>query len=152
VFKDCREEESIVNAITDMKCEGTGGVLQLDATQICWNLFVPTSQDTTLLMLDNGWDLTAEDMVFAMNSGDVEVPEGQFVRMINCFFYRKEADGLRTRRIQWVDFLPLTVKSIDEDTAEFFIQTWPDLDNVINNDARLKFPRPPSFENERLVP
>jgi hypothetical protein len=102
-------------------------------------------------MMNIGWDMTAENMAFMMNTSGLALPAGNFARMVNCFFYGKEADRLRTRRIQWIDFLPLTFKPINEERSDVEVLFWPDMEYTIEHDAHMQFPRPEFFENERLA-
>jgi hypothetical protein len=150
-FTDYRGQGDFISNIIGMKFEGSTFKLPLSASDLYWNLFVPTSIDATILMMDNGWDMTAENMAFSVNTGGLALPDGDFARMINCFFYNKEGDRLRTRRIQWIDFLPLTIKDIDEDTEDVGVLFWPDMEHTIEHDAHMQFPRPVFFENERLA-
>ena len=154
-FTDHREDEDLIQSIVGMKFSGTGLTLDLEPETPVTNLFVPTSTDATTMMLDNGWDLTAEDMKFAMNVGGVHLPVDGFSRLVNCFFYSVDQERLRTRRIQWIDFFPIQVKSRREtDTVieeRIFTRLWPDLESVIEHDSTFPFPYPATFEHERLA-
>lgn len=149
---DYRDEGDFISNIIGMKFKGTGPKLPLAASDLYYNLFVPTSTAATALMMDNGWDMTAENMAFSVNTGGLSLPESDFARMINCFFYAKEKQGLRTRRIQWIDFFPLRiVEEVDEDTLDMEVAFWPDVQYTIKHDAAMQFPRPTLFEHERLA-
>jgi len=150
-FFDYRGQGDFISNIIGMKFDGTGMKIAVTPSDLYWNLFVPTSADATELMMDIGWDMTAENMAFMINTSGLDLPAANFARMVNCFFYSKEADRLRTRRVQWIDFLPLTVKDIDEDTEDVGVAMWPDMEHTIEHDAHMQFPRPAFFENERLA-
>jgi hypothetical protein len=99
-----------------MKFEGTGLKPPVTPRDLYWSLFVATSADAIQLMMDVGWDMTAENMAFMINTGGLALPAGNFARMLNCFFYSKSDERLRTRRIQWIDFLPLAFEPAAEDS------------------------------------
>jgi hypothetical protein len=149
-FFDYRGDGDFISNIIGMKFHATGPRIALAPSDLYWNLFVPTSTDAVELMMEIGWDLTAENMAFMMNSGGISLPDGQFARMVNCFFYGKENERLRTRRIQWIDFFPLTYEPVDADNSNVEVRLWPDMDHTVDHDAHMQFPRPSLFENERL--
>jgi hypothetical protein len=148
---DYRGDGDLISDIIGMKFQGTGFKLPLAASDLYWNLFLPTSADAITLMMEIGWDLTAENMAFGMNTGGLSLPEDDFARMVNCFFYSAENERLKTRRIQWIDFLPLTITDVDDETEDISVRLWPDMEHVVNHDVRIQFPRPALFENDRLA-
>lgn len=154
-FRDCHEGDDLLGSIVGMKFSGTGGKIELLPRVPCTNLFVPTSAEAIEMMMNNGWDMTAEDMKFAMNTSGFFPPSDDFARIVNCFFYAVDNDRLRTRRIQWLDFFPLNVLSHDEmeTTIEekLVISVWPDFSEVIEHDSQFSFPYPGTFEHERLA-
>jgi hypothetical protein len=154
-FTDCRENDDFVQSIVGMKFSGTGGILDLAPEVPVTNLFVPTSADAARMMFDHDWDVTAEDMKFAMNVAAIGLPSDSFSRLVNCFFYSVDQDRLRTRRIQWIDFFPIQVISRKETKTtieeKIFTRLWPDLESVIEHDSKFSFPYPATFEHERLA-
>jgi hypothetical protein len=103
---------------------------------------MPTSDESVSLMMDIGWILTAENMAFSVNSGGLQLPEDDFAWIVNCFFYAVEDGRLRTRRIQWIDFFPLTVTSIDDDTEEVNVRLWPDFEHTVGTRRSHGVPAP----------
>jgi hypothetical protein len=99
-FIDCRKDEDFVESIVGMKFSGTGAALDPVPRVPVTNLFVPTSADAVGMMLKNGWDMTAEDMQYAMNTAGIRLPDDDFSRLVNCFFYSVDQERLRTRRIE----------------------------------------------------
>ena len=155
-FVDCRDDSDFLESIIGMKFKG-GNILKLPLTPrvpVC-NLFIPADPEAIHLMMDNGWDMTAEDMAFIMNTHGLELPANDFARMINCFFYATEQARLKTRRIQWIDFFPLKILETKETETtiedELIISLWPSLEAVIEHDSMFSFPRPGTFENDRLA-
>ena len=106
-------------------------------------------------MMDNGWDTTAENLAFAINTQGIQLPEEEFARLVNCFFYSAESGRLRTRRVQWIDFFPVTHLGHEETETtvedELLIGMWPDITSVIEHDSQFRFPYPVGFEKERLT-
>jgi hypothetical protein len=149
-FIDCREDSDLVETIVDMRFAGTGPKLPLAPLDLFHNLFLPVSAEASELMMDSSWDMTAEDMAFSINCGGVQLPQNDFGRMINCFFYSAEEGRLRTRRIQWIEFFPCKVVEETEEEELIDVTLWPDCDYTARHDSQLQFPVPATFENERL--
>ena len=150
-FTDCRSEGDLIENIIGMRFEGSTMKLPLGPREPCYNLFLPTTLDTISLMLENGWDLSAETMTFGMNTGGLAPPHDEYTRVVNGFFYGVENGRLKTRRVQWIEFLPATITDIDEEREDLGVRFWPDLDAMAEEDAHLQFPRPVDFENQRLA-
>lgn len=155
IFTDCRDDADFIESIVGMKFMGSGIKLALMPGFPCTNLFIPTSSEAIFMMTENGWDMFAEDIKFSVNASGVLLPHNDFARMVNCFFYSVEHDPLRTRRIQWIDFFPLTVSEHKETETtieeELEITLWPDFAAVIDHDSKFTFPYPATFETERLA-
>lgn len=154
-FINYREDEDFVQSIVGMKFSGTGAALDPAPGVPVTNPFVPTSADAARMMLKNGWDMTAEDVKYAMNTAGIRLPDDDFSRFVNCFLYSVDHKRLRTRRIQWIDFFPIRMMSRKETETtieeRIFTRLWPDLESVIEHDSNFLFPYPATFENERLA-
>jgi hypothetical protein len=148
-FIDCREAD-LVSAIVGFEFPGTGVKIPIKPRGVLTNQFVPVNVDTTIMMLDNGWDMTAEDMAFWSNASGVELPENDTARMINCFFYSLEEERLKTRRLQWVDFFSIKFEPVDEENSNVTVEMWPSFDVMVEFDSRIQYPKPVAFESERL--
>lgn len=149
-FRDCSDEDDLIAAMVGMTFKGANWPLPLEPDGTAWNLFIPTTGPTAILMADQGWDFTAEAMSFGLNVGGLALPEGHGFRMINCFFYQAEENRLRTRRVLWADFLPLSISPTDEEISDVIVR-FPELGPMAEADALVCFPHPPSFETERLA-
>jgi Domain of unknown function (DUF4263) len=153
-FVDSREEEDLLESIIGMKFYATGIKVKTDSGYYV-NFFLPTSASTTALLMKNGWDVTAEDMNFGLNTKGILISETEFARAVNCFFYAVDQGRLRTRRLQWIDFFPIAqlarTETEDTITEEVRVNLWPNLPYVIEHDSHFQFPSPETFEHVRLA-
>lgn len=103
-------------------------------------LIVPTNKGFDKL-LELGWNFEAQNYVMAMNSGQIVIPERQFARIVNSFFFDADEDGLKTRHIKWIDFIPLTYDNTNQQYDEIGVDLsiYPFL---IEFDARYVYPLP----------
>ncbi len=71
------------------------------------DLIVPTNF-ASKLMHEMGWNIDSQDMVYLMNSTIPEPQIGKFSRVVNSYFmHGNEQQGLLTRYVQWMDFIPI---------------------------------------------
>ncbi|WP_374302171.1 Shedu anti-phage system protein SduA domain-containing protein [Ferrovibrio sp.] len=89
-----------------------------------------------------GWNFAAEGMNFAINTKGFYVPAGKFGRLINARFFSKDAHGLLTRHIKWIDFIPLDYDDSGEEVDVFRIHIGP-YEKIWQLDLRYVYPLPP---------
>lgn len=91
------------------------------------------------------WNYTAQSMIFAFNSGAPSLIPGQFGRIVNGLFFDGDGQGLITRHIKWIDFFPVTIEDIDEDTENFKIDLRI-LPRLVQADHTFAYPIPPKSD------
>jgi hypothetical protein len=146
-FIDCRGAD-LVSTIVGFDFSGK---IPLRLRGVSTNQFVPVNIETADMMLDNGWDITAEDMGFWSGAGGVELPENDTARIINWFFYSVEEERLKTRRLQWVDFFSIKFEPVDQVNSNVIVEMWPSFDEMVEFDSHIQYPKPVAFESERLT-
>ncbi|HEX9059293.1 MAG TPA: Shedu anti-phage system protein SduA domain-containing protein [Clostridia bacterium] len=113
-------------------------------------LISPTNKAADKL-IELGWNFAAQSGIFGYNISGYYIPEGQFCKLINCIFFDSNESGLITRRVKWIDFIPV---SIDEDSYQDKDVFKIDFRYYYNNwlqDLLYEFPMPHDFKYGKLV-
>jgi len=105
------------------------------------DLILPTNKGHDKLQ-ELGWNFAAQSMVMGFNIRALSVPENNHVRLINSFFFDSNDNGLITRHIKWIDFIPLNIIKDDDEVKELAIHFEIYRDELIENDANYIYPMP----------
>lgn len=100
---------------------------------------LPTNEGFDL-MIQNKWNWIAQDSILTINSPMLKPIAKKFHRIINSRFYDADDNGLKTRHIKWLDFIPIEKKE-QRNGEEFKINIGP-LKSLVENDARYIYPMP----------
>lgn len=84
--------------------------------------FVLPTNDGMDKLLELNWNWMAQNSIMAINGPGFHVEEGEFARMINARFFDSNDNGLRTRHIKWIDFIPLEINDVTEKTHQLQIK------------------------------
>lgn len=95
------------------------------------------------------WNHSAQDAIFGFNWNLPKPPVGEFCRLINAAFFDANENGLITRRIQWIDFFPITFTEGNDETDQIDISTdyWR---QIAENDAEVQLSLPSDFKLQKL--
>jgi hypothetical protein len=107
----------------------------------CEDLILPTNKGHDKLV-ELGWNFAAQSMVLGFNIRALSVPENKHVRLINSFFFDSNDNGLITRHIKWIDFIPLNIIKDEDEVKELAIHFEIYRDELIENDAKYIYPMP----------
>ncbi|PFB62837.1 Shedu anti-phage system protein SduA domain-containing protein [Bacillus cereus] len=113
------------------------------------DVFYPTNSASEILAA-NGWNFAAQSMIFGINSGGVYIPNNRGSRIINSFFYGTDNQGLVVRNIKWLDVLPLEIVDVDNETEQFNIKFWNNLEEKSIEDVQFRYPMPEGYQYEKL--
>ncbi|MES9771577.1 Shedu anti-phage system protein SduA domain-containing protein, partial [Priestia megaterium] len=114
------------------------------------DLYHPTNEAYDILF-ENGWNFGAQSMNIGFNAGGFVIPENRASRIINSFFYGTDEFGLVVRNIKWLDVFPLEIVDIDQETEQFKLKFWPDIETKFIEDACFEYPLPPKdYQYEKL--
>lgn len=105
------------------------------------DLIIPTNRAYDKLM-ELGWNFAAQDSILAMNAGNFYIPEGQFARHVNSLFFDADENGLKTRHIKWIDFIPMNYDDSNENFDTFSIYFGVYNQELIEHDAHYEYPLP----------
>lgn len=142
---------NLFEKIIGFKFNSTAVNFTMPLPQISEDLVYPTNKGMDML-IDLKWNWMAQtSMIMGINSPGFHVPKGQFTRVINARFFDADNNGLKTRHIKWVDFLP--VNKIIETENEFNLHvSLSELHQLVKYDAHFKYPLPHKndFKNTKL--
>lgn len=108
------------------------------------DLLFPTNRGWDKLM-ELGWNFAAQNSFMGMNVPSPEPMKGQFTRIVNGMFFDADETGLKTRRIKWLDFFPITFDSSDAETDRIGFNLRK-MEDLVKPDAHYSFPMPDDYK------
>ena len=148
-FFDYTESKYLMDEILGFQYDGTSN-MRTRLSGVLEDLFVPSLKAFDVLE-KNGWNFAAQSMIFGINLSGFELPQNEFIRLINCFFYGADDNGLIVRHIKWLDIFPLEITDVGEEIEEFKVSFWPDTEERVLADSHYCFPMPTDFQEEKLT-
>lgn len=88
------------------------------------------------------WNWMAQNSMIGINSPGFELEKGKFHRIVNARFFDADENGLKTRHIKWLDFLPLEIED-ETETTHVIKFSLNDLISLRESDAHYIYPLPP---------
>jgi hypothetical protein len=144
-----KSENSFLEDIIGFKYDSTSGIKGFPLVPLSIDLVLPTNKGFDKLMELN-WNFHAQDMVFGMNIPIPVVIENQFTRIINGFFFDANGNGLVTRHIKWIDFIPLEYDDSDDEIDKIGVNITHYYSQLIENDAKFIYPLPEDYKFKKL--
>ncbi len=141
--KDCNLLEKIIG----FEYDSTGSIT-MPLSQVNECLLLPTNKGSDKLT-ELGWNFSAQDSIMAFNVPCPEPINGQFTRIINGVFFDADETGLKTRRIKWLDLIPIQFKEHDDETEIISLDLSP-MQNFVEHDARYIYPMPLDYRAVQL--
>ncbi|MFV7235345.1 Shedu anti-phage system protein SduA domain-containing protein [Flavobacterium sp. ZB4R12] len=134
-------ETNLFEDIVGFKFQSTLGNITMPLLPYIDDWVLPTNRGMDKL-LELGWNWNAQDAILSINSPSYKPTIGQFSRIINGRFFDADDNGLKTRHIKWLDFLPLKIETEAED-YQIVNVTLTELSSLIEHDAHYIYPLPP---------
>ncbi len=131
---------NLFEEIVGFKFESTSMPFTMPIPPFSEDLVYPTNKGMDKL-LELKWNWMAQDSIMNINGPGFHVEKGQFTRVINARFFDADENGLKTRHIKWIDFLPLEIENETEDTHELKISL-NQLKSLVKYDAHYQYPLP----------
>lgn len=113
------------------------------------DLIIPTNAGTNKL-IELKWNFFAQNSIFGINTGGLDIPDDQFVRLINCSFFDEQNGDLKTRIIKWIDFIPYEYNEPDEGDVDEFKFDLSVFDKLWYSDMFYQYPKPTEFKYSKL--
>ena len=104
------------------------GITYDDGTFRMEDFLIPTYSEGMIMPTNRGadklkelnWHFSVQDGFTAFNATHPVLQKNEFTRIINGIFFDANKGGLHTRRIKWIDFLPISSIEQSEDTGITF--------------------------------
>ena len=148
-FRDYAKHEHFFDEILGFQYDGTSGI-RVPLQGPIEGLYSPTNKAFDILK-NNRWNFVAQSMALGMNTNGFKFTTNNFTRLVNCFFYGTDKNGLLVRNIKWLDVFPLKIEDVDDASELFKIALWPNMKNQALLDSKYIYPQPIGFQQEKLV-
>jgi hypothetical protein len=135
------EKKHFLDLIIGFGYDSTLGDIRLPLPQFSDEWVLPTNAGIDKL-IELKWNFSAQNSIIGINTGGFELLQGQFSRIVNGLFFDSDDNGLKTRHIKWIDFVPLTMDTSKQD-ADFFTIKFGYINSLVENDANYIYPLPP---------
>ena len=141
--------KQFIDRIVGFSYDGTSNIsLQLDSG-VYENLVIPTNDGITKL-IELNWNFAAQNNIMSFNSVGIDIPDNQFVRLINCRFFDEQNGDLKTRIIKWIDFIPCYYNEPEEGEVDEIGFNYAIYDKLWYNDMFYKYPQPNDYKFNKL--
>lgn len=112
------------------------------------DLLLPTNRGFFKLS-ELGWNFAAQNYILALNAPCSGPMPGQYSRIVIGMFFDADDSGLKSRRIKWLDFIPIEFddSSAGTDSFEFDLDV---MGNLVERDASYSYPMPDNFKFVQL--
>lgn len=149
VFDYSKENsDNFFEKVVGIKFDSTS-TIKFPLTDVNEGLIIPTNKGADKLSELN-WNYAAQNSIVSFNTGGYFIPQGTFTRLINCIFFDANDTGLVTRRVKWIDFIPLEIEEkMDEEYDQFTIDFSYYFENKFA-DLLYEFPIPMDFKFKKL--
>ena len=103
-------ETNLFEDIVGFQFQSTLGNITMPLLPYIDDWVLPTNRGMDKL-LELGWNWNAQNAILSINSPSYKPTIGQFSRIVNGRFFDADDNGLKTRHIKWLDFLPLKIET-----------------------------------------
>ena len=132
---------NLFEEIIGFKFESTAMPFTMPIPPYSEDLVLPTNKGMDKL-IELQWNWMAQDSIMGINSPGFHIQEGQFTRIVNARFFDANENGLKTRHIKRLDFLPMEIHNETEKTHEIKV-SFTELTSLVERDAHFQYPLPP---------
>ena len=141
--KDCNLFEQIIGFKYDSTLDIT-----MPLPLFSEDLLFPTNRGWDKLF-ELGWNFAAQNSIMGFNTPSPEPLQGQFTRVVNGMFFDADNSGLRSRRIKWLDFFPISFDVSDDGMASIGFNL-EKMKNLVEPDAKYSYPMPDDYKFAKL--
>lgn len=132
--------ELIDNIIGFEYDDSSSDIFRMPLVPYIEDLILPTNRGMDKLA-ELKWNFAAQDGIIGLNTSGMETIPGHFHRIINGLFFDADHQGLKTRHIKWLDFVPLTFDDSHPEQDELKINLGY-LKGLVEHDAEFQYPLP----------
>ncbi len=141
------KEGNLLEEIIGFRLDGPEGAV-FELPPLATNLLFPTNKGLQKLH-ELKWNFFAQESVLGINAPTPIIPKNRFSRIVNGMFFDCGESGLVTRRIKWLDLVPITFDGSDSEVDHFsFNLTF--YKERVEYDANFEYPIPEDFKYRQL--
>ena len=137
-------DENFIEQIVGFKFDSTAGI-KFPLPSFAEDLIIPTNKGFDKL-IELNWNFAAQNSMMAFNTGNFYISKGQFARHINSLYFDADENGLKTRHIKWIDFIPLEYDDSRSENDSIAINLNYYNENRVNHDAHYIYPLPDKID------
>jgi hypothetical protein len=144
IFDFTQSNENFLEQIIGFKYDDGSSSVDMPLPPFLEELIMPTNKGADKLTELN-WRFDAQDSITFFNLGKVYLIENQFSRIVNGIFFDADENGLITRHIKWIDFIPVQYDDSDaeKDSIGFSFGTY---SKKVQSDCRYIYPLPANYD------
>jgi len=120
--------------------EGSNSGFAMPLPQFMEDMIIPTDSGFDKL-IELKWNFATQDSIMGLNVAGITIEEKQFNRWVNSLFFHADKNGLKTRHIKWIDFIPLVFDDSGAETDQLVID-FSFMKNLVPIDAKYQYPSP----------
>ncbi|WP_298150344.1 Shedu anti-phage system protein SduA domain-containing protein [Flavobacterium sp.] len=122
--------------------------LLFELPPVAINLLLPTNRGIEKLH-ELKWNFLAQESILGINVPSPVIPKGRFSRIVNGMFFDCNETGLVSRRIKWLDLVPIDFDGSNNQVDHFsFDLTF--YKKLVECDANFQYPIPEEFKYRQL--
>lgn len=148
IFDSTQTDEDFFEQIVGFKFSDNTSKITLPLQLINEDLIMPTNAGADKLS-ELKWNFSAQDAILGFNLSGLEISENQFARIVNGLFFDANENGLKTRHIKWLDFIPIKYDEADDEHDILQINLSP-YKQMVEQDCNYIYPLPEDFRLEKL--
>tara|TARA_R110002049_G_C9175452_1_gene562568 strand:- start:9343 stop:10593 length:1251 start_codon:yes stop_codon:yes gene_type:complete len=133
-------DTNLFEEIIGFKFESSFGGMTLPLGPYLEDFVYPTNKGMDKL-IDLKWNIMAQNAVMSINAPGFHLEKGKFSRVVNSRFFDADENGLKTRHIKWLDFLPLNIGD-ETKTTHVITVSLNELITLVHHDAHFRYPMP----------
>lgn len=144
VFDYTESKENFFEQIIGFTFSDSSSSIQLPLADYMEDLIMPTNKGFDKLA-ELKWHFDAQDSITIFNSGSPVLINNMFTRIVNGLFFDADANGLKTRHIKWIDFIPIQYDNSDPDVDQILFN-FSQLNRFVEHDCEYTYPVPDSYD------
>ncbi|GAB4032680.1 hypothetical protein [Spirosoma jeollabukense] len=133
-------DENFIEQIVGFKFDSTVGI-SFPLPLYAEDLIIPTNKGADKL-IELKWNFAAQNSMIAFNAGNFYIQKGQFARHVNSLYFDADENGLKTRHIKWIDFIPLEYDDNGSEYDSIAINFKYYNETLVHHDAHYVYPIP----------
>lgn len=145
LFDYTQSNDNYLEEIIGFKYNDSSSPISFPLAAFLEDLIMPTNKGFDKLA-ELGWHFEAQDSMTVFNAGSPVLLEKQFVRIVNGLFFDTDDNGLRTRHIKWIDFVPVVYDETLDPEKDFYGFDFSPYRNLVKNDCHYTYPLPSNYD------